>query len=254
MAILELLATESRGLTLAEMSRRLEFNRSTTHHLLATLRQNGFVDQEPETKAYRLGYRLVGLVNEFISGAAVSSLGRGHVQALRDVTGDTVYLSILQGWELFTVFEAQGAHPIHPHRSKRYGQTFLHATASGKTLLANLSTEQTHALLAPVELTKFTPNTIDSLAALHEELASVREFGYALDREEFLSGIASIAAPVFDRDGECVATVSVVYPAIQSVRQDELVPLVVETADRISTGLGHVSSQHEPTHKIWSVA
>jgi DNA-binding IclR family transcriptional regulator len=250
LAILELLAAESRGISLAEVSRGLGFNRSTTHHLLATLRDSGFVDQEPQTKTYRLGYRLVGLVNEFVSDASVSSLGTGPVQALRDTTGDTAYLSILQGIELFTVFEAPGNQPMHPRRPKRSGQTFLHATASGKTLLAHLPPDDVGALLATVELTRFTSNTIDTLGDLHQELASIREDGFALDQEEFLSGVASIAAPVFDRDNQCVATVSVVYPAIQSARKDVLVPLVISTADRISTSLGHVPNREESTRRV----
>ncbi len=250
LAILELLASESSGVSLAELSRRLGFNRSTTHHLMVTLREHGFVDQEPKTKAYRLGYRLIGLVSEFVSDAAVSSLGRGPVQSLRDATGDTAYLSIMQGWELFTIFEALGSQPLQPRRPRRPGQTFLHATASGKTLLAHLRASELEALLSTVELTRFTHNTIVCLSDLHQELLSIRERGYALDREEFLTGIASIAAPVFDRDDQCVASVSVVYPAIQSARQEELIPLVIGTADRIATSLGHVRMRGEPSRTI----
>ncbi|MDF3038745.1 MAG: IclR family transcriptional regulator [Thermomicrobiales bacterium] len=249
LAILELLAAEGGGMRLAELARRLGFNRTTTHHLLATLRDSGFVDQEPHTKLYSLGYRLVGLVNEFVSDAAVGSLGRGPVQALRDATGDTAYLTVLQGWELFTVFEAPGSQPIHPRRPKRRGQTFLHATASGKTLLAYLPAIELEEVVATVELPRFTPNTIDSSSELRQELASIRQHGYALDREEFLTGVASIAAPVFDLDEACVATVSVVYPAIQSARQDDLVPLVMSTASRISTSLGHVPGRTGSTRK-----
>lgn len=249
LAILELLASETSGVSLAELSRRLGFNRSTTHHLLATLRERGFVDQEPQSKAYRLGYRLVGLVTEFVSDAAVSSLGIGPVQELRDATGDTTYLSVLQGWELFTVFEASGVQPLHPRRPKRSGQTFLHATASGKTLLSHLPTDQAAALLATVELTKFTPHTISSIGELHDELASILTCGYALDREEFLCGVASIAAPVFDREGTCVATISLVYPAIQALRQDVLVPLVISTAEKVSMSLGFVSGRSETSRK-----
>jgi DNA-binding IclR family transcriptional regulator len=68
-----------------------------------------------------------------------------------------------------------------------------------------------------------------------------------LDREEFFDGLASVAAPVFDRDGECIATVIIVYPAIQASRQDGLVPLVTETADRIAMSLGYVPGRREDT-------
>lgn len=249
LAVLELLAVESRGLPLAELSRRLGFNRSSTHQLLATLRERGFVDQDPRTKDYRLGYRLVGLVTEFVSDAAVSSVGIGPVQELRDATGDTCYLTILQGWELFIVFEAPGARPIHTRLPKQSGQTHLHATASGKTLLAHLPAGEAETHLTTVELIGMTANTISSLPELRQELAAIRAQGYALDREEFLTGVASIAVPVFDREGACVATVSVVYPAMQSARQEELMPLVVSAARQISLSLGFVPGRLEPTRR-----
>ncbi len=238
LAILELLAAECRSLPLGDIAARLGFNRSTTHQLLSTLRDQGFVNQEPESKAYRLGYHLISLVSGFMAEASISSLGVGPVQELRDATGDTCYLTILQGWELFIVFEAPGNQPMYTRRPKLSGQTHLHATASGKTLLAHLPHEQAETLLATAELIGMTPNTITSVAELLPELALIRARGYALDREEFLTGVASIAAPIFDRHGDCVATVSVVYPAFGAERNDLLLPAVMDTARSVSLALG----------------
>jgi IclR family pca regulon transcriptional regulator len=254
LAILELLAAERAAVSLAHISGRLGFNRSTAHHLLATLRDAGFVDQEPQTRAYRLGYRLVGIVNEYVSDAAVSSFGIGPVQALRDATGDTCFLTVLQGWELFTVFAAPGVQPMQTRRPKHPGQTLLHATASGKTLLAYLPPDQVESLLASVELTRFTPRTIDSVGELYHELAAIQRQGYALDCEEFFTGIASIAVPVFNRGGECVATVSIVYPAIQGAREPELLPMVTDTAAQISMSIGYVPSRQAEQEERLGVA
>ena len=240
MDVLEALAGESQGLGLGELAKRLGFNESSAHHLVATLRHRGFLDQDPRTKAYRLGYRLVGLVNEFLSEADVSSLGIGPIQELRDSSGDTSYLTLLQGRELFVAFEARGLHPIQTRRPRAPGQTFLHSSASGKTLLAHLPLPEAEALLSTLPLTKYTANTIDTLDALLAELATVRERGYTLDQEELLDGLACVAAPVFDREGACVATASVAYPAIQSARRDDLVRLVTATATKISLSLGFV--------------
>jgi DNA-binding IclR family transcriptional regulator len=240
MDVLEALAGESQGLGLGELASRLGFNESTAHHLVATLRHRGFLDQDPRTKAYRLGYRLVGLVNEFLADADVSALGIGPTQELRDASGDTAYLTLLQGRELFAAFEARGLHPIQTRRPRAPGQTFLHSSASGKTLLAYLPPHELEALLSTLPLTKYTANTIDMLDALLAELAMIRERGYTLDQEELLDGLACVAAPVFDREGRCVATASVAYPAIQSARREELVRLVTETATKISLSLGFV--------------
>jgi IclR family transcriptional regulator, acetate operon repressor len=239
--ILELLAAAPRGLSLAEIAKGLGFNPSTTHHLVATLRQRGFLDQDPETRTYRIGYHLVELINEFVSEADVYAVGAGPIRELRDASGDTAYLTVLQDREIFVVFEATGVHPVQTRRPRPPGQPVLYAIASGKTLLANLPDEDRNALVATMPLVKFTPNTISAVDELQRELATIRAQGYALDREEWLLGLACVAAPIFDRHGACVATASVAYPAIQAERREELIRLTCATADRVSASLGYVA-------------
>ena len=242
--ILELLAGAPRGLSLAEIARRLGFNTSTTHHLVATLRSRGILDQDPETRAYRLGYHLVSLINAFVSEADIYALGAGPTRELRDASGDTAYLTVLQERDAFVVFEAPGIHPVQTWRPRSPGQIVLHGNASGKTLLAHLPEEQRATLLAQMAMTRFTPHTITTREELEAELASIRAQGYALDREEWLLGLACVAAPIFDRNGVCVATSSVAYPAVQSERRDELIIRVVDTAAKISLTLGYVPDGH----------
>lgn len=238
--LIEALANESRGLSLAELAKRTGFNPSSAHHLVATLRRRGFVDQDPETRGYRLGYRLVSLVQEFVSESDIHSAGVGPIRELRDASGDTAFLTALQDREKFVVFEAAGHHPVQTSRPRLPSQTSLHSTASGKTLLAYLPSEQLAPLAATMPLTRFTPNTIASREELASELATIRRQGYALDREEWLVGLYGIAAPVFDRHGVCVATASVAFPAVQADRLDANIRLVAACAARISAALGHV--------------
>ena len=242
MALLEALAGKSRGLSLAELAASTGFNPSSTHHLVATLKRRGFVDQDPETRDYRLGYRLVSLAHEFVSESDVYSAGAGPVRELRDASGDTAFLTALQDREKFVVFEAAGRHPVQTSRPRLSSQPSLHSTASGKTLLAHLPSEQLGSLVATMPLTKFTPHTIDSREELAEEVATIRRQGYALDREEWLVGLCGIAAPIFDRHGACVATASIAFPAAQAERRDENIKLVVACAAKISASLGHVST------------
>lgn len=239
--IVEMLASTPRGLSLAEIAKGLGFNPSTTHHLVATLRHRGFLDQDPETRAYRIGYHLVGLINEFVSEADVYAVGAGPIRELRDASGDTAYLTMLQEREIFVVFEATGVHPVQTRRPRPPGQPVLFAIASGKTLLAHLPDEDRNALVTTMPLIKFTPNTIASVDALQRELAAIRDQGYALDREEWLLGLACVAAPIFDRHGVCLATASVAYPAVQAERREELIRLTCDTAARISASLGYVA-------------
>ena len=245
--IIEMLAAEPRGLSVATIAKALGFNASTTHHLVATLRRRGIIDQDPETRLYRLGYRLVSLVNEFVSEADIYAIGAGPIRELRDASGDTSYLTVLQEREIFVVFEATGRHPVQTRRPRLPGQSTLHGIASGKTLLAHLPEERRNAIIHAGPLAKFTPHTITSPDELESELAAIREQGFTLDREEWLVGLACVAAPVFDRHGACVATASVAYPAVQAERREELIEQVKATAQRISASLGYIAEPRSRT-------
>lgn len=240
LSLIELLAVEPQGLGLAEIARRLSFNESTTHHLLSTLRQRGFVEQDGQTKSYRFGYKLVGLVNHFLLDADLYTSGVGPLKDLRNTCGDTTYLNILQGRELVNVIELPGLRPIQVRHARRPGESYLHCTASGKLLMTYLPLEQQSALLGTLNLVAFMPNTLTSLEALRGEFETIRSQGYALDREESLDGLACVDAPVFARDGTCLASASVAYPATDPDRWRELVPQVTAAAAKISTALGFV--------------
>lgn len=240
MDILQMLASENHGLPLNELATRLGFKDSTAHHLVATLRRRGFVDQDPQTKAYRLGYAVLGLVNEFLSHSDIYAASVDLVRELRDLSGETSYLTTLNGENLVTVIEMLGSRPIQCRRPVAPGQSVLHSTASGKALLACLPQERASALLSTLTLTKFTANTITTLPALQDELAGIRHNGYAFDREENLDGVRCVAAVVFRGDRSCAGTVSVAFPAVHVARQDELTRLVRQAATKISANLGYV--------------
>jgi len=236
--ILELLGHESHGLQISELAGRLNLNVSTAHHLLATLKARGLVAQDERTKTYRIGSRLVGLVNGFLAGTDLYPAGLGPVEEMRDVTGETSYLSIFQGGEVVVMIALTGLRPVQARRMHRPGQPNLHSTASGKLLLAFQPREQSAALLASQDLAKFTPRTITAVDDLLGELDAIHSQGYALDREEDYTGVQCIAAPVFAGGGECVAAVSVSYPAGPPERTRDLIPLVIAAGRGISANLG----------------
>lgn len=244
--ILELLARESDGLALGDLSRRLNLNASTAHHLIATLRGRGFIAQDERTKSYRIGYRLVGLVSTFLAGTDLYPAAVGPIEELRDRSGETCYLSVFQGHELATIISLTGSRPVQARRVHRPGVPNLHSTATGKILLGHLAPDELDRLLETNGLASFTPNTITDQEALRAELAAIRAAGHAFDREEDYLGLQCIAAPVYDAGGACVASASVSYPVAPAERTAELVQLVRDAADRVSVNLGAVPAVRQP--------
>lgn len=236
--ILELLGRESHGLAISDLASRLELNVSTAHHLLATLKARGLVAQDERTKIYRIGSRLVGLVNRFLLGTDLYPAAVAAVEELRDASGEMSYLSVFQGGDVNVMIALTGLRPVQARRMHRPGQSNVHSTASGKLLLAYQPRQQAAALLAAAEREPFTPHTITDLDALLAELDAIRGQGYALDREEDYIGVQCVAAPIFDGSGECVASVSVSYPAASPERTDDLIAMVTDAARSISANLG----------------
>jgi DNA-binding IclR family transcriptional regulator len=238
--ILELLGRESRGLPISELAGRLQLNVSTAHHLLATLKARGLVAQDDRTKVYRIGSQLVALVSRFLLGTDLYPAAVSAVEELRNVSGETSYLSVFQNGEVNVMIALTGLRPVQARRMHRPGQSNLHSTASGKLLLAFQPADQAAELLAAADRPQFTPHTITDLNELLSELAAIRSRGYALDREEDYIGVQCVAAPVFDGNGDCVASISISYPAAPAERTDELIRLVGDAADKISANLGAV--------------
>jgi DNA-binding IclR family transcriptional regulator len=116
----------------------------------------------------------------------------------------------------------------------------LHATSIGKSTLVGTSRDSRHALLP--ELVGYTEATITTHETLDREVALIARRGYATEVEEFVLGRASVAAPILDQSGRIVAAVSISGPRSTidlETREAELGRIVIETADRISSGLGY---------------
>ncbi|GCE29551.1 IclR family transcriptional regulator [Dictyobacter alpinus] len=237
--ILQVLAPESAGMQLNEIARSLQINSSTAHHLLDTLKQRGFVDQHEQTGAYKLGYQFIGLAMMFLSQTDLFSASSDIVRELRDLSGETTYLNVLNNRQIVPLIELTGTRPVQARRSPSGGSE-LYATSSGKLQLAYLPARQFADILASEPLKQFTPNTIADRDALQKEMEIIRQQGYALDREEHIPGVLCIDAPVFNHQKECIATVSVSYPATSlTERNEELRHLVIQAARQISQKLGY---------------
>jgi IclR family KDG regulon transcriptional repressor len=239
-SIVEALAASPRGLGLAEIARAIGQNESTTHHLVATLRRRGFVEQDNTTRVYRLGHRLVQLAVSFLADTDLYSVAVGPLFTLRDQTGETSYLTALRGADTGTMIELPGWHPVQARRAPEVNAPSWHSTATGKLFLAYMSPERRHDLLDSMELRAFPTHTLCHRDALEREFETIRAQGYALDQQENFDGVACIAAPVFTLHGECNASASISFPATKLAQIPTMLPVVLVTADRISASLGYV--------------
>ncbi len=205
--LLDILGTGER-LSLAEISQRSGYNKTTCFRLLYTLTENHFVDKIDENE-YRLSFKFLKYANALSSGIDIISIFRPFMKELRDRFNQAVHLVILDS-------EGNGVF-LHKENSTRIMQmqSFIgfvrpaHQLATGKMLLSSLEPEELERMISKYSFEKLTPNTIASKEELLKELESIRKRGYSEDNEESEIGLSCIAGPVYDYRNKCVAAISV---------------------------------------------
>jgi IclR family transcriptional regulator, pca regulon regulatory protein len=245
LAILAAFRSDRPRLGISELGREVGLTRSTTHRYVATLTSLGYLQQDPETKKYALGPRVVDLGFSALNSMESREVAAPHLRDLSDSTGYTVNMAILDDLDIVYVERC---------RSTRAGQREidlnLHVgsrlpafcTSLGKVLLAFLPSNEQEERVSRIDFNRRGPNTLASPAALLEELRRVREAGFAVNNEELAYGLRSIAAPVLSREQVAVAAINLaVHSSMVSIGDlgQRLSPVLMRTAADISARLGH---------------
>jgi DNA-binding IclR family transcriptional regulator len=237
-SVLEILARRGEaGVT--EVAAEIAVHKSTAFRLLGALEDRGLVEQAQDRGKYRLGFGIVRLAGAVSGRMDVTRHGRVVCERLAGQVGETVNIAVAQAHYAVNVEQVHG--PSAVTAQNWVGQlTPLHATSSGKVLLAHLTKAARAELLRGGGLQRFTPATLTTITALEKQLETVRRTGYATTIEEYELGLNAIAAPIRSQYGEVVAAVSASGPAYRfSVdRMTQLVPVLTAGADEISHRLG----------------
>ncbi|ACL24066.1 transcriptional regulator, IclR family [Chloroflexus aggregans DSM 9485] len=240
--VLEALAQADDDLSVSELSEQLDLPLATVHRLLSSLAARGYVTQEPSTRRYGPGPRLL----EIAARAAQSRrfdlirIARAELAKLTAETGETSNLIIRQGDE--AVYQEQIPSPHLVRMFTEVGQRApLYCTGGGKAILAALPAAEFERYLASGHFERWTNKTITDRDRLRAELALARERGFALDDEEREEGVCCVAAPIFDRRGQVVGAISLSGPSIRldRARAEALGPRVREAALACSRQLGY---------------
>jgi IclR family pca regulon transcriptional regulator len=231
-------------LGIADIADELGMSRSTTHRYVITLVALGYLEQGASRK-YRLGLRVTDLGMAALNSTGLREHAHGYLQELRQRTSYSASLAVLEGDEILYVDRARS------YRRSQAGSEMdlkpgsrlpAYCTAMGKLLLAHLPEQEQRARVAAMKLVRHGPNTITSKRALRDELAGIREAGFAVNDRELAPAVQAIAAPVRDAGREVVAAVSLSAPtsAITLAEMvDALGPHLVSTVDHIAARLGY---------------
>lgn len=239
-ALLVLAAHESMGVS--ELSRELDVAVSTAHRLLNIMRLHDFVEQDMDTRRYRLGPAALKLGRQTRGDENLVSAGHPHLAQLCAELDETVNLVVLDGAEALFVDGVQSRQPLRV--ATRTGARLpAYATAGGKVLLAHMPQAIVRTFY-PAELHRVTRHTLPDRQALERELEQARSCGYALNLGEHLSEVFAIAVPVNGSHGRPVAAITVAGPRTRWTRRrlTTLVPRLTAAATAVTRDLREHSS------------
>ncbi|AQV03116.1 IclR family transcriptional regulator [Desulfococcus multivorans] len=197
-----------------ELAARLGFSPATVQRILQTLKLHGFVEQDDQTRQYRLGsvyYRFIAVLE---SDQPLPRAARSFMQALLEATRETVHLNVIDGTDRVCI-----DHMESPQELKAImpigNRSPLHAGASAKCLLAFSSAAFIERYLGRPGLETLTDQTVTDAVGLKKELDRIRRQGYAASLGERIAGLGALSAPVLDYRGSLLAAISLALPEIR---------------------------------------
>lgn len=236
--VLEALADARAPVSAAAVGGIIGAERSTAYRMLATLMDAGYVERDPRTRGYRLGYRILTLSRPLLSGDDKTALVDAGLRDVSARTGESVHYSVLDRDCAVLVQRVKGSQLVTID-FQIGDRAPLHCTSIGKVLLAYQEAPAIEEVIRR-GLPRVARNTITDPDRFRAELRKVRAQGYAYDDLEFADDMRCVAVPVLEKGGLVASGISLSGPISRYTPQRlrELRDIALEVARDLSRKLG----------------
>ncbi|RAW87247.1 glyoxylate bypass operon transcriptional repressor IclR [Photorhabdus laumondii] len=243
LTLLEYISESPGGIALTDLAQQAGLPNSTTHRLLTTLQQHGFIRQIGDLGLWVIGSHTFIVGSSFLQSRNLLALIHPILRRLMEDSGETVNLAILDHSEYEAVIVDQvQCNALMRMSAPIGGKLPMHASGAGKAFLSTLSDNQLVQLLHKKGLHSYTQHTKTTPSNLKENLEQARKQGYSFDDEEHALGLRCIAACIYDEHHQAFAAISISGPVsrITNDRITELGALVIRAAKEISKEYGGI--------------
>ena len=237
--ILEQLATSEKGMSIQELSVATNLPKPTVHRILATFLKRHYVEKDPVTSIYKLGYIIVELTSIYLNKIDLKIEAEPIMRRLASAFNITCFLGIREGKDVvyLAAIEPLNSIRIYTQIGKREP---LYCTALGKVLLSALPKEDFEHLARQFSYEPYTSNTIRDYEILAKEVSEVRVNGYALDRGEHTEASSCLAVPVYDFTKKTIAAISVSgYGLLENYTVDTIYKEMNNASQELSQRMGY---------------
>lgn len=200
---------EQAGKSIRELSSEVGISKSTLHRTLQTLEHRGLVKQDRETKTYSLGYSILELASYLKDQIEINHIAYPFMKKLRDDVNETIQLAVMNNESILVVEALEGtnlmrmySHPGETH-APMYGNF-------GKVFMSALPDDQVLEMIEKFPLKQYGVNSITDSTQYLEALNQVRIEGIALGIDDPIDGAFSVAAPIYNRKNQVIASVALV--------------------------------------------
>lgn len=236
--------TENTSRTIDGLASRLGLTRSNMHRTLQTLEHAGYISRDEQDGGYRATIRLFEIGARQLKQLDVRREACAAMLSLAEETGETVLLSILNGFDVVYIDKVDGAHAIRAYCSLG-DRAPAYAVATGKALLAYKPLEYVESHLGSFQ--KHTSKTIILAEKFKQELQKIRLQGYATNSGEWRADVGGVAVPIFDGLKQPVAALGISAPLkrLTVASMKRYIPIISKYAKGISQRMGCVGFEHE---------
>jgi Transcriptional regulator len=224
--------------TLDRIAKEVGLTRSNVHRTLQTLAHAGYVRRAPDTGAYQCTLKMFELGSRQLASFDVREIARPHMRELARLTGETVHLSVLDGFDVVYIDKIDSPQPLLAY-STIGGRAPAYAVATGKALLAFQAPDYIEHYAD--HLQRLTDNTRVSVPDLKRELEAVTIDGHSISRGEWREGIGGVAVPIFNGFSRGIASLGISGPLDRMTPAqmlDQALPLK-RAARNISSAMGY---------------
>lgn len=239
--LLEWIAESSGSVALTELAQQAGLPNSTTHRLLTTMQQQGFVRQVGELGHWAIGAHAFVIGASFLQSRNLLAIVHPILRRLMEDSGETVNLAVLdQNDHQAIIIDQVQCTQLMRMSAPIGGKLPMHASGAGKAFLAQLDEDQVTGLLHRQGLHTYTHATLVSPLHLKEDLALTRKRGYSFDDEEHALGLRCVAACIYDEHCQPFAAISISGPIsrITDDRVTELGALAIRAAKEVTLAYG----------------
>lgn len=209
--VLEILGAAENPMSLSDIARAMELSRSSAFRLVYTLRQMEFIREAEQANTFTLGARVLNLGFAYLNQQPITAIARPILAELRDETGVSTHLSVLEGDDVLYLVSHQ-ARSGYVSNMRTGTRTQAYASAIGWCLLGNKDDAFLQAFANAQNWHRFTEHTPMDVASLAARVAQARAAGFVVSRGYREPGGSSVAVPVRDNSGAIVACVNLSGP------------------------------------------